>query len=249
MIKYIRFAQHFDADLMAADIKRLHDTLWKEHYNLNNYKGSWSTIQLRSLDGNPENNIAIHQSALHENQQYRDTVLLKSCPNIKTVIDFFRMEKLSIRLMKLNAGAVIKPHFDYDLSFEEGEVRIHIPITTNAGVEFFLEEDKLFMPAGSCWYLNLSLTHRVNNFGPTDRIHLVIDGKVNDWVKNLFSRGKHLETVIGAVIKEPAYSIDDNLKIIKQLRLMNTEVANKIADEMEAAIDQKYTGPGSTTNH
>jgi hypothetical protein len=224
---------------MAADIERLQETLWKEHYNLKNYEGSWSTIQLRSLNGSVENNISIHHSALQEEQQYQDTVLLQACPNIQQVIDFFEMEKLSIRLMKLNAGAVIKPHADHDLSFEDGEVRIHIPVITNPELEFFLEEDKLSMPAGTCWYLNLSLTHRVNNFGTNDRIHLVIDGKVNEWVKYLFNRNDHAEIVMETDKKEPVYSTEDTLKIIEQLRLMNTAVARKIADEMEAGTDQK----------
>jgi hypothetical protein len=224
---------------MAADIERLQETLWKEHYNLKNYEGSWSTIQLRSLNGSVENNISIHHSALQEEQQYQDTVLLQACPNIQQVIDFFEMEKLSIRLMKLNAGAVIKPHADHDLSFEDGEVRIHIPVITNPEVEFFLEEDKLSMPAGTCWYLNLSLTHRVNNFGTNDRIHLVIDGKVNEWVKYLFNRNDHAEIVMETDKKEPVYSTEDTLKIIEQLRLMNTAVARKIADEMEAGTVQK----------
>lgn len=239
LIKYIHLAQNFDAGLMGPEIERLQETLWKEHYNLKNYEGSWSTIQLRSLDGRLENNIAIHQSALQQNQGYRDTVLLKTCPNIKKAIDFFQMEKLSIRLMKLNAGAVIKPHSDHDLSFEEGEIRIHIPVITNPGVEFFLEEDKLFMPAGSCWYLNLSLTHRVYNSGTTDRIHLVIDGKVNEWVKDFFSRNDHEEKKMGEDKKVPVYNKEETLKIIEQLRLMDTEVATRLADEMEASLTQK----------
>ena len=239
MIKYIQFAQNFDASLLAEDIERLEERLWKEHYNQKNYEGSWSTIQLRSLNGSIENNIAIHHSALQEEQQYQDTALLRICPNIKHVIDFFEMEKLSIRLMKLNAGAVIKPHADHDLSFEDGEVRIHIPIVTNPDVEFFLEDEKLLMPAGTCWYLNLSLTHRVNNFGTTDRIHLVIDGKVNDWVKHLFKSEDHTEKVTGQDVKTPTQSIEETFKIIEELRLMNTEVSNKLADEMEVGMNQQ----------
>src|SRR5687768_18563646 len=115
------------------------------------------------------------------------------------------MEKLSVRLMKLDAGAVIREHSDHDLSFEEGEVRFHIPVITNPGVAFFIEDEQLFMQEGTCWYLNLSLKHRVNNFGTHDRVHLVVDGKVNDWVRDLFNSNAYLEKAM-ANKKTAAYS-------------------------------------------
>ena len=39
---------------------------------------------------------------------------------------------------------------------------------------------------GEAWYLDLNLRHRVDNHSDTDRIHLVIDCVVNDWVRALF---------------------------------------------------------------
>ena len=44
------------------------------------------------------------------------------------------------------------------------------------------------MPAGSSWYLRLSDPHSVANRGAADRVHLVIDAVVNDWVPALFER-------------------------------------------------------------
>ena len=41
------------------------------------------------------------------------------------------------------------------------------------------------MKEGECWYLDLSLPHWVENHGKTDRIHLVIDCLVNDWLREL----------------------------------------------------------------
>jgi hypothetical protein len=45
----------------------------------------------------------------------------------------------------------------------------------------------VILEAGSCWYLRLSDPHRVANRGETDRVHLVIDAAVNDWVASLFA--------------------------------------------------------------
>ena len=83
---------------------------------------------------------------------------------------------------------LLKNTLDYEMNFEKGEARFHIPIQTNQDVSFFIEDQKIPMNEGECWYLNLSLKHRVNNFGSTDsRIHLVIDCKVNDWLRNLIN--------------------------------------------------------------
>jgi quercetin dioxygenase-like cupin family protein len=38
------------------------------------------------------------------------------------------------------------------------------------------------MHEGELWYLDFSQKHRVENNGATDRIHLVMDCKVNDWL-------------------------------------------------------------------
>jgi hypothetical protein len=41
------------------------------------------------------------------------------------------------------------------------------------------------MAAGTAWYLNLSEPHRVENRSERDRIHLVIDSIVDDWLTDL----------------------------------------------------------------
>ena len=67
-------------------------------------------------------------------------------------------------------------------------MRIHIPVVTNAGVDFRLNGARCTMAAGSSWYLRLSDPHSVANRGGTERVHLVIDAQVNRWVEALFER-------------------------------------------------------------
>jgi len=82
----------------------------------------------------------------------------------------------------LSAGSTIKEHRDFDLGLEEGRLRMHIPVCTNADVDFFLDGHPIEMNEGECWYLDLGLPHWVKNRGATDRIHLVIDCELNDWL-------------------------------------------------------------------
>jgi hypothetical protein len=93
-----------------------------------------------------------------------------------------------VRLMRLARGSIIKEHRDHDLAFEHGTVRIHVPVTTNDGVDFRLNGVRCVMLAGSAWYLRLADPHSVADRGETDRVHLVIDATVNDWVADLLAR-------------------------------------------------------------
>ncbi len=235
MIKYIRFDQQFDAARLQQEVARLETAEWHAHFNRRDYEGDWTTLQLRSLHGRLENNAAVQVGTMRGDNAFRDTELLAQCPYHQEVIDFFQIEKTSVRLMKLDAGAIIRPHHDHNLNYEEGEVRLHIPVMTNPQLEFYLEAERLPMAEGSCWYLNLSLEHQVINAGPTPRVHLVIDGLVNDWLRAYFDETQHQQVTMAAP-QPPPPSREDQLLIIAQLRLMQTATAEKLADEMQAAL-------------
>jgi hypothetical protein len=64
--------------------------------------------------------------------------------------------------------------------------RIHIPVVTNDDVEFYLNGSRVVLTAGSAWYLRLSDPHKVYNRGNAERVHLVIDAEVNDWMLAMF---------------------------------------------------------------
>ncbi|RYF85599.1 MAG: hypothetical protein EOO03_13010 [Chitinophagaceae bacterium] len=235
LIKHCRFSIHFDVDRLQRDVDKLQAAQWKEHYNKSNYDGEWTTLQLRALGGSPDNNTAMQSSALQLQQSYLDTPMLQQCEYIPHVLNFFKAEKTAVRLMKLSAGAIIKPHRDYDLNLEQGEARIHVPIYTHAAVHFMLQDERIVMDEGSCWYLNLSLPHSVKNLGTKDRIHLVIDLVANDWLRNYFQETDHAI----AMMEEPpaqAFKDDDKLKMIAELRRMQTPMGNQLADEMEATL-------------
>ena len=59
-------------------------------------------------------------------------------------------------------------------------------MTTSPEVEFYLNRSRIVMEAGSAWYLRLSDPHSVANRGSRDRVHMVVDANVNDWVEALF---------------------------------------------------------------
>jgi hypothetical protein len=245
MIKYLQTSLAFDPDKLQKEFELLQGDNWMEHYNKSHYEGDWTILPLRSLNGSLKSVISTH--ILPKGLSYQDTVLLKKSPYLQSVITSFACEKTSIRLMKLNAGAIIKEHTDQDMNMEAGEARFHIPIQTNKDVAFYIQEDRIPMLTGECWYLNLSLPHKVHNAGNEDRIHLVIDCVVNDWVKALLAEkditrkdiDKMPDSFVNARKRDnkekpvSPVSLDDKTKIIAELRSMNTVAALELANDME----------------
>jgi hypothetical protein len=225
MIKYLQLPFYFDAARMQQEVKQLAGNRWKLHYQSLHYEGEWTAIPLRSTDGSTDNIIIAPQ----ENAEYKDTVFLDECPYIKEVLQTFDCPLMAVRLLKLNAGALIKEHRDHDLYFEKNEIRLHIPVITHEQVETWLDKERLLLQEGECWYMNFNLPHSIINKSPVNRIHLVIDARVNDWVKQLFAQ----PAAIRKDVAEPTYDDATKKAIIAQLRSMNTETSNRMADEME----------------
>lgn len=173
----------FDIHTLQSEVKNLINVEWIGHFVTQNYEGSWSVIPLTAQEGvtHPIQMAA----AIPGDYDFVATPFLALCPYIQSVLESFKTEKCSVRLMKLTPGSEIKEHRDYDL--DEGEVRLHIPIFTNEKVSFYVNNTLVRMKEGECWYLRLSDPHRVINEGQTDRIHLVMDLKVNDWLSQILS--------------------------------------------------------------
>jgi hypothetical protein len=222
MIKYARLYFQLDIkSLQSETISMMRANEWSPHLNQSHYSGNWDVLALRSPGGNSK---SITADLLNENE-YADTDLMQQFPSVQIFLASFSCPIMSVRLLNLKAGAIIKNHRDYDLCFEKGEARFHVPVFTNPQVAFFIEEERIDMKEGEGWYINANNLHRVSNLGVTDRIHLVFDCRVNDWLKSIFDKGEK-------VFAEEQQNTGDIQKIIHELRLQNTIVSNRLADEL-----------------
>lgn len=225
LIRSIRFPFVFDIKRLKDDFTKVVNFNWVDHYNTNDYNGKWTSIALLSQNGNYN---AIN--ALPNDEPLLPTQVLESCKYFNEILNDFLFEKTAVRLMQLNAGAVIKPHTDNCLGYEDGFFRIHIPVITNPDVEFILDGERLIMGEGECWYIDANFTHSVTNNGTENRIHLVIDGIRNEWTDTLFFKEAESDRFL-----KPEKVISDQEKelIIAELKRMNTTAANNILKEME----------------
>ncbi len=173
----------FDATRLRADAGRFAAGEWTPHFNTGNYEGDWSVVPLRAVKGGV---LAIYPDP-NAPDGYVETEQMTRCNYVPEVLRAFECELETVRFLKLGAGSRITQHRDYMLGFEDGFVRVHIPVVTNSQVDFVLNDEHLDMQVGEAWYLNVNCPHSVVNAGPTDRIHLVVDCVVNDWLRNFFA--------------------------------------------------------------
>lgn len=183
----VRLPLSFDVAALTADLQRLAQPAWTDHFVRQNYDGNWSAIALRAPLGETH---PIRQIACNSHGgAFVDTGYLKAAPYFRHVLDSFACPLLNVRLMRLTAGSRIKPHRDHDLDPEYGLARLHIPIVTNAGVEFTLAGSLVAMMPGECWSLRLSQEHSAVNRGASDRIHMVIDAQCDGWLMGQLTAG------------------------------------------------------------
>jgi hypothetical protein len=224
MVRYAKLLLPFDLKAMQTELLSTANQ-WQPHINTFHYSGSWAVMSLRSPGGSHKNIIP---DLIGENE-FIDTLYMYQFPSVKNLLQSLDCPIMAVRFLNLQAGAVIKQHTDAELALEKGEARLHFPVFTNPEVEFYCEDERIFLLEGECWYLNANLPHRVTNNSDRDRVHLVVDCKVNDWLTNMINSSDNI-----AIKKE---EVDDNmLNMIKQLRYQDTATANKLADELERKV-------------
>lgn len=228
-IKHLKLPFEFDRTLLQADMQRIQENSWVAHYNQADYSGSWTTLALYSKDGSSSSIYASMDNTVN----LKATAIMDACAYIREVLDTFQFEKIAVRLMRLNVGAVIKPHRDNALGYEDGEFRLHIPIATNPDVNFILGGERIIMDEGTCWYINANEEHSVTNQGTTDRIHLVIDGKRNEWTDQIFYA---LAPESSFQRVERKMSSNEQLLMMEELKRMGTPAALAILENLKNTI-------------
>jgi hypothetical protein len=174
----VRLPIAFDAEELAAEVQGLDDDEWVPHFNTAYYEGDWSGVALRSVEG-VAGRLYPDPTASSE---YAPTPLLERTPALRDALGRFECPLLAARLLRLGPGASIREHTDYNLGYEDGELRVHVPVTTGPEVEFVHDGKPVTMLPGEAWYLDLNLPHSVANRGASERVHLVVDCVVDEWL-------------------------------------------------------------------
>jgi hypothetical protein len=168
---------------LQAEIAPLLRQSWVEHVNRRDYQGGWNVLPLRCGGDYAQANPILQGFSIQQGADWQDLPLLRACPAIRALLEDLDCPLKSVRLMRLCAGAYIKPHRDHGLALEYGEARLHVPIHSSNDVRFMVDGHRVPMRAGELWYINTDREHEVRNPGNSDRVNLVIDCLVNDWLR------------------------------------------------------------------
>jgi hypothetical protein len=79
-----------------------------------------------------------------------------------------------VMLARMAPGGVIQPHQDQSPAAKWPH-KIHVPLQTNDGVTFTIDDSSFHLAEGEAVELNNMGIHAVENRGDTDRIHLIFE--------------------------------------------------------------------------
>ena len=159
---FTRLPFRFDANRLAEEAAQFPPARWMPHPS--GMRGN-SAIALISSGGGDNDSFE---------GEKQPTPHLAQCPYMRQVMASFGEVLSRSRLMKLEAGAEVSLHVDFNYHWFS-RVRIHIPIATDPAVIFQCGSERLHMGAGECWIFDSWRRHSVLNGSRRERIHLVID--------------------------------------------------------------------------
>ncbi len=225
--RYLRLPFLFDVRRLECDLENIDEEMWMAHVNTTAYTGEWRCVPLRSVDGRSDHILSL--SGMH----YDDTAILERCTYFREVIDNFECEKLSVRLMAMAPGSRILMHRDHGTSFEDGVVRLHVPIITAPEVLFTVADEDVHFAAGHAWYLNANCPHGVTNESTRPRIHLMLDCIANPWLERVFMEAG-FEPDEKPKYGDPSITDDNVAEVIAGLHALGTPAGRKLAAQMIA---------------
>ena len=179
----IKFDRTYDIGRMRTDLEVA--LRWGvEHMNRGDYHdGGWRAVPLHAVEGRTDAQ-ALRWAGWEA--VYKKTPILAECPYLESIVDEFHCPKERVRLLRLEPGKNINTHTDLGDGWAMGKVRLHIPIITHDEVYFYVDDERVKMEPGELWYCDFTHPHRVHNKSDIARVHMVLDLKVNDWLRGFF---------------------------------------------------------------
>jgi len=189
----VRLTPRFDHESLQQDLSVLERVVWlpEEPYRFEGFFGSetkvfhdgrWSGLSLRSQGGRSDRTDPGGPGL----EDFQNTELTEVARHLTDLMGALNTPLRSARLLRLPPGASIGEHRDTYHGLEYGQLRLHVPITTNDGVENFVRGKPMKWLPGELWYGDFGSRHYVRNNGSTDRVHFVIDALITPGLLQLF---------------------------------------------------------------
>ena len=176
----IRLNRDFDPKKLQADLEAAQSQFRSAPQAGGYHDGSWTGIALKAINGDFKNTMAMSFT----NVDY--TEVMDHCPYFKEILDSMPFPVGVTRILFLPPGKKIGKHTDRGFSWENGHVRLHIPIVTSQKVQFNIGEESVHWPAGQFWFGDFNQPHWLDNQSDIVRVHIVMDCFVTTELLSLF---------------------------------------------------------------
>ncbi|KTC34612.1 aspartyl/asparaginyl beta-hydroxylase domain-containing protein [Pseudomonas sp. ABAC61] len=178
---YSRLPLQLDLRLLREALAGVRADQWLDHFNREYFQGDWSGVVL--VGATDAVGLAPGREAAVPHDAWLDE------PRWEQALRPLAVELVSARLLRLGPGSRILEHCDYDLQAEQADLRLHIPLLCPPEVDFMLDDQRMPLAAGECWYLDLGRPHSVVNRDTCERIHLVLDCRPGSWLEQAIQQG------------------------------------------------------------
>lgn len=192
---------------ICAELSLLEPGAWAQHYSAYNKRKSWTSFALIGYQPNDPHFI-IKPAEMSKDWKEKNlelleakcapTIAAKQFPNLMKVVAELPGEKQRVRLMRLGASiGELTRHSDItdrEAGTELGKIaRLHIPITSDERCLFRSwnlagQEKRAHLPERCLAYLDVRKPHAVINPSDVERVHLVVDVRVDSAVRDLILR-------------------------------------------------------------
>lgn len=175
MMNAIKLPFEFDVEQIKKDIENLEEG---GHYHLSNpYLEPGSLVGFHLIEPDLVNDLPVFRPNEH----------LKNSPTLLAIHDTFECDKETYRVHNLRAGYTIRRHRDIGRNYENNIIRLHIPVYSDSEIYTYLDDERVVMKPGECWYMDLDLYHEIHNKSQYDRVNLVMDCLRNEWWEEIFA--------------------------------------------------------------
>lgn len=148
--------------------------------------GGWGAIGLKTYGGDPYVDYVDNKSKI------APTRLLGQCKYINDLLNRIPGEKDRVRFMEVKPSTKVFWHYDNNETIDDLDynrnARLHLPVITSDEVKLFLCHQDTKWTEGKLYYGDFSFPHSIINNSKINRIHLIIDTKINDDLLNLFPK-------------------------------------------------------------
>lgn len=158
------------AESLGADVERFDEALWREEHLTTYLSDTLSTVILRHHDARHR---LWHELDLEQRLVPLFGLLERAYGGGAAVLVCLDRLQGATTIPAHRDGPQIRPPYPETLpSFYR---RTHVPLITDASVEFVVGDERRHLASGEVWEINNWRVHRVENRGDRDRVHLLVD--------------------------------------------------------------------------